>query len=87
LALATRFANLGAVDRAFREAAALVHTRLAGLNLSLHDAVLFQQLASHIVFTNPVLRAQASVAANRTGQPGLWPYAISGDLPIAMVRI
>ena len=35
LALATRFANLGAVDRAFREAAALVHTRLAELNLYL----------------------------------------------------
>ena len=87
LALATRFADLGAVDRAFGEATARVHARLAELNLSIHDAALFQQLASHVLFTSPALRAQASVTANRLGQPGLWPYAISGDLPIVLQRI
>ena len=28
-----------------------------------------------------------SVTGNRLGQPGLWPYAISGDLPIVLVRL
>ena len=28
-----------------------------------------------------------AVAANRLGQPGLWPHAISGDRPIVLVRV
>jgi cellobiose phosphorylase len=87
LALASRFADLEAVDRVFSDAAVLVQARLAELNVSLHDAAFFQQLASHILFTSPVLRAQASGASNRLGQPGLWPYGISGDLPIVLQRI
>jgi cellobiose phosphorylase len=87
LTLASRFADLGAVERAFREAAALVHARLAELTLSSQDATLFQQLASHILFTSPELRSQASVAANTAGQPALWPFGISGDLPIVLQRI
>jgi cyclic beta-1,2-glucan synthetase len=33
------------------------------------------------------LRSRESVARNRLGQSGLWPHAISGDLPIILVRI
>ena len=31
--------------------------------------------------------APQELAKNRGGQPGLWAYGISGDLPIALVEI
>src|SRR5207249_2654580 len=38
--------------------------------------------------TDGALRTSAeTIAANELGQPGLWPHAISGDLPILLVRI
>ena len=51
------------------------------------DVALFDRLAAAVVFTNPGLRQPEAVAANRLGQPGLWPHAISGDLPIVLVRV
>jgi cellobiose phosphorylase len=87
LDLAQRFSDLGAVDRVFVEAESSGQAQLAELGLTLDDATLFHRLASHVIFTNPFLRSRASVTANRLGQPGLWPHAISGDLPIALLRI
>src|SRR5262249_48882667 len=40
-----------------------------------------------VIFTSPLLRSRASVVGNRLGQPGLWPHAISGDVPIVLLRI
>ena len=58
------------------------------LDASNADIRLWDQLASHILFSSPTLRAQKSViAGNRLGQAGLWPYSISGDLPIVILRI
>ena len=51
------------------------------------DAALFQRLAAPVLFASPSMRSRESVVRNRLGQPGLWPHAISGDLPIALVRI
>ena len=45
------------------------------------------QLAAPILFTSPSLRSCESVARNRFGQPRLWAHGISGDMPIALVRI
>jgi cyclic beta-1,2-glucan synthetase len=87
LELVKRFEDLGEVDRVFDRAPSDARAHLAKLNLSFEDGSLFQRLASHVVFTNPLLRSQASVAANKLGQPDLWPYAISGDLPIVLLRI
>src|SRR4029077_18590026 len=33
------------------------------------------------------LRDLDAVAANRLGQANLWPHSISGDLPLALVRV
>ena len=87
LELASRFGDLGNVDRVLEEAMAAWRVRLDRLQLSPGDATLFQRLAAHVLFTSPVLRSRASVAGNHLGQPGLWPHAISGDLPIVLVRV
>ena len=52
------------------------------------DAQLYNRLASSIIFANASLRADPSVIIkNMKGQPGLWSYAISGDLPIVLLQI
>ena len=52
------------------------------------EARRFQQLADHLLFPNNLLRAPTeTIEENRKGQSGLWPYAISGDLPILLVSV
>src|SRR6185369_17130301 len=87
LALASRFGGLAAINCVFDEAVSSVEAQLAELNVTPDDAEAFQRLAAHLLFTNPSLRSGESVAGNKLGQPGLWPHAISGDLPIVLLRI
>ncbi len=52
------------------------------------EAHLFQHLANRVLYSDPGLRAPASVLErNRTGAAALWGQGISGDLPIVLVRI
>src|SRR5262249_20136390 len=87
LALAGRFRSLEEVDRVFEEAAARSQAQLAEQGLAAEDAALFQRLAAPLLYTRPALRSAAAGGGNDLGQPGLWPHAISGDLPIALLRI
>jgi cyclic beta-1,2-glucan synthetase len=58
------------------------------LSLSSIDLEQAQKLLSVLLYPFPALRASPEVlAANSLGQPGLWPFAISGDHPILLVRI
>lgn len=53
-----------------------------------HDLQVYQQLAASILYANPVQRASpALLVKNRRGQPGLWGYGVSGDLPIVLLRV
>src|SRR5439155_20919373 len=57
-------------------------------DISGDDAVLFERLASRVLGTDGSLRAGAdAIVSNELGQTGLWPHAISGDLPILLVRV
>ena len=61
---------------------------LQQLNATEADAQLYGRLASSIIYANSSLRADPSVLIkNGRGQSGLWGYAISGDLPIVLLRI
>jgi cyclic beta-1,2-glucan synthetase len=52
------------------------------------EARRFQEIASHLLFPNPLLRPPAErIEENRKGQAGLWRHGISGDLPIVLVSI
>jgi cellobiose phosphorylase len=86
-ALAEQFQSFEAVDRAFSGARAGCQDELQKLGLTPGDVALFNRLAGSVVFTSSSLRQPDAVAANRLGQPGLWPHAISGDLPIVLVRV
>ncbi len=58
------------------------------INASEDDAQLYRKLAGSVIYANAGLRAEAGVLIqNRRGQSGLWGYAISGDLPIVLLKI
>ncbi|MEX1139009.1 MAG: glucoamylase family protein [Bacteroidota bacterium] len=77
-----------AVDRAMDFAWASAQLELRLLRIQPDEARRFQQLASHLLFPNPLLRPPAErIEENHKGQSGLWSYGISGDLPITLVTI
>ena len=86
VASARRFSDLAEVERTFQRSRTHSQATLAALGISPDDEALFHRLAAHVLFTGPALRSRASVTGNGLGQPGLWPYAISGDLPIVLAR-
>ncbi|HEX3204952.1 MAG TPA: hypothetical protein VHQ68_01805, partial [Propionibacteriaceae bacterium] len=86
VALAQRFSDLAEVARTFEQSTLQSDATLVALGISPEDAGLFHRLAAHVLFTGPALRSRESVIGNRLGQSGLWPHAISGDLPIVLGR-
>ncbi len=87
-ALARKYHDPSAAARTFVLAITHAQSALHHLGVSPADAVLFERLASRVLGTDGSLRADAdTVASNTLGQPGLWPHAISGDLPILLVRV
>jgi cyclic beta-1,2-glucan synthetase len=88
LQLAEKYQDKRLADRAFEMAWTHSQVALRQINVSEADAQLYGRLAGSIIHANSSLRAEASVIAkNRRGQPGLWGYAISGDLPIVLVQL
>jgi cyclic beta-1,2-glucan synthetase len=88
LALAQKYHDPSAAARTF--ALAFVHAQsgLGHLGISSEEALLFERLASRVLYADRSLRAAPEVlAANVLGQEGLWPHSISGDLPILLVRV
>ena len=61
---------------------------LRQINASEADAQLYDKLAASVIYSNPALRAEASVIiSNFRGQSGLWSHSVSGDLPIVLLHI
>ena len=61
---------------------------LRQLNATEADAQLYRRLAGHVLYADATLRAKPSVMLqNRRAQSGLWGYAISGDLPIVLLKM
>ena len=83
-----KYSDRHLVDRVFEMAWTQSQVNCGRLNATEADAQLYGRLASSVIYANPALRADASmIARNRLGQSGLWGYAISGDLPIVLLRI
>jgi cyclic beta-1,2-glucan synthetase len=87
LALARKYRDGNAASRAFSMAFTHVHIALQHLGLTDDHAILFDRLASRLFGADTSCISLADLAANTMGQPGLWAYGISGDVPIALVRV
>ena len=87
-ALARKYRNPSAASRTFALAFTHAQSSLRHLGISSEEALLFERLASRVLFADGSLRAGPdTIASNELGQAGLWPHGISGDLPILLVRV
>ena len=88
LALAEKYQDSHLGDRVFDLARTHSQVALRQINVSDADAQLYGRLAGRVIYANPSLRADPDlIASNARGQPGLWAYSISGDLPIVLLQI
>jgi len=88
LALVEKYHNPRMADRALDLAWTHSQVTLRHLNASEGDAQLYARLAGALIYHNPARRAPPGVLLNnRRGQSGLWGYGISGDTPIALLRV
>ena len=87
VALVGKYRDGSTAARAFSMAFTHVHITLQHLGLSDDQAMLFDRLASRVFGSDASCISPADLAANTLGQPNLWGYSVSGDLPIVLVRI
>lgn len=75
-------------DRVFEMAWTHSQVVLRQINALETDAQLYGRLASSIIYSNPLFRADPVILINnRRQQSGLWGYSISGDLPIVLLKV
>ena len=88
MALVSKYQDHRMADRVFEVAATHSRAVLGHLGASEAEAQHYGQLASAVIFPVGAYRAPSSILRrNRKGQSGLWGYAISGDLPIVLLRV
>ena len=86
LALVEKYQDPLVIDRSFD--LARTDAALGELGATDAEAQIYARLAGALIYADPANRAASSVLlANRRGQSGLWRYGISGDIPIALLRI
>jgi len=88
LTLAHRYHDRNATARATAMAFTHAQMVLRHLGISSDLARQYDRLASRTFYLDESLRASSdTLARNRRGQAALWPYGVSGDLPIVLVKV
>jgi len=88
VALARQYQSWALVRRAFGRSRDASREEVRELDLSTSALRSTHMLLSVLLYPHQALRADpATLASNRAGQSGLWPFAISGDHPILLVCI
>jgi len=86
--LADRYNDSHAAQRAFDLAWTAAQVELRELGVTPADAAVFQDLAGHLFYPDPALRAsEQELADNHGAQTLLWSQGISGDWPILLATI
>lgn len=85
--LARDYRDATVISRAFELAWTHSQVEMRYLNISPSEVNLYQKMLSSIIYTNPAREGLLGTLKNEKGQSGLWIYGISGDLPIATIRV
>ncbi len=86
--LVDKYQDRRIADRVFEMAWTQSQVLLRQINATDADAQLYSHIASCLIYPNDSMRAGANtIMENRRGQSGLWGYAVSGDLPIVLLKI
>jgi cyclic beta-1,2-glucan synthetase len=88
MAMVEKYRDRHLADRVFDLAYTHSSVTLRQINTSEANAALYRRFARSVIYNHAHLRAEANLLIqNRRGQSGLWGYAISGDLPIVLLRV
>jgi cyclic beta-1,2-glucan synthetase len=88
LDLVDKHHDRSAFDRAKTLAWTQAQVQLRHLDVEAEEAADFQRLAAPILYADPRFRSASKAIIRGAGsQSGLWLHAISGDLPIVLLRI
>src|SRR4029434_255737 len=88
LTLADKYHDPVTFERVVTLAWTQAQVQLHHLGIGHDEAHLFQDFASRILYSDPLLRPSSEVLARNTRGPStLWAHGISGDLPIVLARI
>jgi len=76
------------VERTFQLAWNRSQIELRHMHLTAAEAAVCHVLAGRVLYTPPLKpERRQGITANVRGQPGLWAYGVSGDIPIVLLRI
>ena len=88
LGLAEKYLDRRLANRVFDLAWTHGEVLLRQIDTTESDAQDYGRLAASLIYANSSLRADPGILVrDHRGQSGLWGYAISGDLPIVLLRI
>ncbi|MEO5699141.1 MAG: glucoamylase family protein [Casimicrobiaceae bacterium] len=86
--LADKYHDPSTYERISMLAFTHAQVQLHHLGIDVNDALLYQELASRILFSDPLARpSSAMLERNTLSTAGLWPHGISGDYPIVLLSI
>ena len=88
LELADKYHEPRAASRAFELAWTRSQIESEYLGLKSKDAKTYLDMIPPILFVSPKRRSWSDILEkNKKGQPDLWPYGISGDVPVVLLSI
>ncbi len=85
LSLAEKYSKMNAVDRAVLLQESYGQLEMRQLAFSPEENLLFQKLASRILWPKGKLKNEKEIIKNKKKKNDLWGYSISGDHPIVLV--
>lgn len=86
--LTHKYRDSAATEQILQQAGSYRKRVIKRLGASNAGALIYQRMASSLVYDTPALRADAKIIeANRYGQSNLWRFGISGDLPIVLLLL
>lgn len=88
LNMAMKYRQIQSIDRIFQLSLSQTQFELNYLDIKPNQANLYQLMASKILFINTMVRSREYyIKGISKSQSALWPYGISGDLPIVLLII
>lgn len=88
LAMAAKYSDMSNIVRTYELAYIRSQMEIKYLNLSSNEIEQFDSIIPHILFISPTKKKyEKYIIENKNGQPNLWAFGISGDLPILLVTI
>jgi cyclic beta-1,2-glucan synthetase len=88
MVLIEKYSNIDVCDTSFWLALTRSQVEAKYLNIKAKNLELYQNMISDILFLSPSRKKYENIIKeNKLGQSSLWPYAISGDRPIVLLKL